>query len=97
MICSLQTAGFPCPPRVDPVRRLELAAASRLADCGYQILRKVVCEYRQGTLTLRGCVPSYYLKQLAQVAVGGCNGVERVENCLIVKPEAPANEAGARN
>lgn len=96
MICSMQATGVRCPPPIDLARQLESAAACRLAECGYPVLRKVACEYCQGTLTLRGRVPTYYLKQMAQVAVGGCAGVERVENCLVVDPEAPPSKAGSR-
>jgi hypothetical protein len=35
------------------------------ADCSYSSLRRVRCELVDGTLVLRGRVPSYYLKQVA--------------------------------
>jgi hypothetical protein len=38
----------------------------RLCSTGYLALRTVSCEYHNGTGVLRGQVPSYYLKQLAQ-------------------------------
>jgi len=38
------------------------------------------CEYRDGILTLRGSVPSFYLKQLLQSALLKVPGVQRVNN-----------------
>jgi osmotically-inducible protein OsmY len=46
----------------------------------------IACEYRQGTLTLRGRVPSFYLKQVAQTAVRDLSGVEQVVNGIEVVP-----------
>jgi osmotically-inducible protein OsmY len=39
-----------------------------------------VCEWRAGLLILRGRLPSYYLKQLAQATVAGIEGVDRIAN-----------------
>src|SRR5947209_19012856 len=50
-------------------------AEVRLRDNGYLVLKKVSCEYREGVLTLRGRLPSYYLKQVAQEAVARVAGV----------------------
>jgi hypothetical protein len=48
---------------------------------GYPALRNVGCEYDEdGTLTLRGYLPSYYLKQVALAAVDGVEGVARVRD-----------------
>jgi hypothetical protein len=44
-------------------------AESRLRDSPYFALRMVSCESRNGVLVLRGCLPTYYLKQLAQATV----------------------------
>jgi hypothetical protein len=44
------------------------------------------CEWRDGVLTLRGRVPSYYLKQLAQACLQGLAGVTAIDNQLIVAP-----------
>jgi osmotically-inducible protein OsmY len=37
-----------------------------------------------GVLRLRGRVPSYYLKQLAQAAAANMEGVKRIENHIEV-------------
>ncbi len=44
-------------------------AENRLRNSPYHALRTVTCESRNGVLVLRGCLPTYYLKQLAQTAV----------------------------
>ena len=53
-------------------------AQRRLGANPYLALRGVRCDYRDGVLTLRGCLPTYYLKQLAQEAVGLPGGVRVV-------------------
>jgi hypothetical protein len=66
----------------DPAR----AAEARLGQAAYYGLRLLSCEWRDGVLTLRGRVPSYYLKQLAQAHLQGIAGVEAIDNQLIVAP-----------
>ncbi len=50
----------------------------------HPVLKQVSCEMDDGVLTLRGRVPSYYLKQVAQAAVSRANGVRRIENRIEV-------------
>jgi osmotically-inducible protein OsmY len=63
---------------VDSVLVLTIAelAASRLRSNSYSSLKHVSCSFEQGWLILRGLVPNYYLKQLAQHAVAGLEGVQ---------------------
>ena len=42
--------------------------------------QRIWCEFDQGRLFLRGQVPSFYFKQLAQEAVAGLEGVRQVVN-----------------
>ena len=56
------------------------AAQNRLLRTSYHSLRTVTCEYDRGVLFLRGRLPSYYQKQLAQEAVVGMDGVSKVVN-----------------
>ena len=56
----------------------------RLAGCSYQAVRSVFCEFRQGLLILRGRLPSFYYKQIAQEAVAGLAGVAEVVNQIEV-------------
>jgi osmotically-inducible protein OsmY len=51
----------------------------------YLALRTITCESRGGTLVLRGCLPTYYLKQIAQEAVNTLEGVDRVVNEIEVQ------------
>jgi osmotically-inducible protein OsmY len=56
------------------------AAKNRLLKNPYFPVQDVSCEYHAGVLLLRGRVPTYYLKQMAQEAVAGVEGVEEVVN-----------------
>ncbi len=47
-------------------------------------------EMRPGRVVLRGVVPSFYQKQIAQEVVRAIEGVERVENRLDVDWPEPA-------
>jgi osmotically-inducible protein OsmY len=40
-----------------------------LAGSSYHCIRRIQCSVRDGMLSLRGRVPSYYLKQMALTAV----------------------------
>ncbi|MFO7907196.1 MAG: BON domain-containing protein [Planctomycetota bacterium] len=42
--------------------------------------REIACEYEDGVLTLRGSVPSFYLKQVLQSIVKKVPRVDRIEN-----------------
>jgi osmotically-inducible protein OsmY len=56
----------------------------RLRSHSYPALREISCEYRDRVLVLRGRLPTYYLKQVAQTVAGGVEGVERVDNHIEV-------------
>ena len=65
-----------------------LSEANNAADAAkYRILhqphlaqQRIWCEFDRGRLFLRGQVPSFYFKQLAQEAVAGMEGVRQVVN-----------------
>jgi osmotically-inducible protein OsmY len=59
-------------------------AQSRLHNSGYHELCLVSCDFHEGVLTLRGQVPSFYLKQVAQELIRRLNGAEEVNNRLEV-------------
>jgi osmotically-inducible protein OsmY len=69
--------------------------AERCLRCNaYLALKNVSCDYCEGVLTLRGCLPTYYLKQMAQTAVAQVEGVRQVVNLIQVTtppsfPRAP--------
>jgi hypothetical protein len=56
----------------------------RLCSSGYLALRTVECEYHDGTAVLRGHVPSFYLKQLAQSSLLSSPLVKAVVNLIEV-------------
>jgi osmotically-inducible protein OsmY len=60
-------------------------ALRELRARGYEGLLSITCEHHEGMLVLRGCVPSYHLKQLAQVAVSKVPGVKLVVNSVTVE------------
>lgn len=63
-------------------------AEERLRSNAYLALKNISCEYREGVLTLRGCLPTYYLRQIAQTAVAGMDGVRAVVDRIEVVPAA---------
>jgi osmotically-inducible protein OsmY len=65
-------------------------AESRLRSNSYLALKNVSCECQQGRLVLRGCLPTYYLKQLAQEVVARVDGVGQVVNQISVLESAAA-------
>ena len=63
-------------------------AEACLRSSPYKLLGSVTCNHDRGRLTLEGRVPSYYHKQLAQVAVAelaeSCDDVREVVNQIQV-------------
>lgn len=66
-------------------RSLSDAVAVALDRTGHGWLRRVTATAAGGVVTLQGKVPSFYLKQLAQVVVTAVAGVELVRNELQVE------------
>jgi osmotically-inducible protein OsmY len=60
------------------------SAKGRLRNSPHLSLQRIWCEYDRGELFLRGQVPSFYYKQLAQEAVAGLEGVRQVVNDIEV-------------
>jgi osmotically-inducible protein OsmY len=60
------------------------SARERLRRQSHLSVQRIWCEFDEGTLFLRGQVPSFYHKQLAQVAVAGMEGVVQVVNDIEV-------------
>lgn len=55
-----------------------------LRSSGHPMLRHVECDYHEGIVILRGRVPTYYLKQVAQSIVLSHSGVEELVNQIEV-------------
>jgi osmotically-inducible protein OsmY len=62
----------------------EARARVRLAQAPYNCLHRISCELRDGVLAIRGSVPSFYLKQVAQSLLCSIEGVREVKNELDV-------------
>jgi len=63
---------------------VERAARQRLAKTGYHKLKAVECSFRDGRIILRGAVPSYYHKQLAQESVRNSPHITQIVNDIEV-------------
>jgi osmotically-inducible protein OsmY len=74
-------------PRPNPPQRILEGAENCLRSNAYLALKNVTCDYHEGVLTLRGCLPTYYLKQIAQTAVARVAGGARIVNEIeVVSP-----------
>jgi osmotically-inducible protein OsmY len=65
--------------RASPSQIADVASA-RLRASPYVPVRRLTCTFDDGLLVLRGSVPSFFHKQLAQQAVFGIKGVKQVLN-----------------
>ena len=65
-------------------RVVERAAQTALCAAAHWPLRSIVCKFDDGVLMLIGQVPSYYLKQVAHVAVSEIDGVNVIDDRLEV-------------
>src|SRR5690349_19849146 len=57
-------------------RLIEEEADKRLQQSLYPELRRILCNYRHGILTLYGVVSSFHVRQIAQELVQGLEGIE---------------------
>jgi hypothetical protein len=71
-----------------PKSNLQEEAERALRSGLYPALKKLSCDYRGGVLVLRGCLPTYYLKQIAQEVVAHqVQGRGRLDNQIqVVRP-----------
>jgi osmotically-inducible protein OsmY len=80
----------PLESKVKAEAEARLRASSELAE------HPITCEFRKGTLTLRGRVPTYSLKQAAWSLVQCIHGVKAVDNQIDVIPvpisDGPGND-----
>lgn len=69
-------------------RETAQAVRARLSESGYYYLRTLHCRCHEGKLALRGRLPTYYLKQVAQSLAARVPGVESiVDEIEIAEPE----------
>ena len=89
MLAVHPTGTEPDTPSPDPQASLPAVAEQALRSGPYPALKKLSCDYRGGVLVLRGCLPCYYLKQIAQEVVAHqVRGVGRLDNQIQVLPPA---------
>jgi hypothetical protein len=72
------------------------SAEDRLRHSEYLELRNISCDVHDGVLTLRGRVPSYHLKQLAQTLLAELAGILRLNNQLEVVSSRDARPSNGR-
>jgi hypothetical protein len=79
----------PCSPtRPAPLSSTGVSALQRqFRTSAYWSIRQIVCEIDREQIVLRGTVPSYYLKQVAQSLALKAIGVERVHSHIEVQVE----------
>jgi len=69
--------------------------AAERAECllrrnGHLLHQNISCDYHEGVLILRGTVPSYHLKQVAQAVVASLDEVAQIENRMeVVTSDSP--------
>ncbi len=62
------------------------AVITALRGSGYRLLGNLECEVHEGRVTLKGIVPSFYLKQVAQTIAMRIEQVREVHNGIAVPP-----------
>ena len=72
------------------VQRCELA----LRGSSYHALRRLTCAFHEGVLSIRGVVPTFYLKQMAQALLIALDGVEEISNQVVV--QAPHRDGASQ-
>jgi hypothetical protein len=75
-----------CAPDVK-AERIETEIHLKLCSTGYRVLRLVECSYNDGTAVLRGRVPTYYHKQIAQSILLADPRVATVVNLIDVSAD----------
>ena len=86
-----------CAERAAPAPNPRPAPADLAERClrsnPYLALKNITCDWLDGVLVLRGCLPTYYLKQIAQEVVAHLEGVKRIENQIqVVTPAFPSRQ-----
>lgn len=71
-------------PEANPEAALVNQVASRLQTCGHPSLRHLHVTIARDAIILQGTLPSFYLKQMAQVLAKSVEGVSCVENHTVV-------------
>jgi hypothetical protein len=79
MACAAANQSSPS-PSVEELARRRLSAG-----CPHAFyFRDVKCDFADGVLTLRGRVPTFYLKQVVQARLAELDGVTEIRNLVDV-------------
>jgi hypothetical protein len=82
-------------------RLIEEEGNKRLQQSLYPELKKTVCTFRHGILTLYGVVSSFHVRQIAQELIQGISGIEIIDNQLVVatnkNPPKPSEGSGGKS
>ncbi len=74
-------------------QRIVHTAEQKLDDSSHLFRRTVSCRFDKGVLRLEGKVPTFHLKQIAQSILQDIDGVQLVENRLmVVNPNGISSE-----
>lgn len=69
-------------------RRIREKVTELLGTHPYLVLREISCDCQDGTLVLKGNLPSYFLKQVAQSIAMTAEGVREIYNAIEVLPSS---------
>ena len=78
---ELETRTSPTQLAVHPLAQ---EAERILGESGYVDLRRLRCDCQDGVISIRGRLPLFFLKQMAQTLVSQISGVRRVSNQIKV-------------
>ncbi len=67
---------------------IEGTAESRLHESSYLELHQIKCTFRHGILTLYGMVSSFYARQVAQELIKDLEGIDIIDNQIVVNSQA---------
>jgi osmotically-inducible protein OsmY len=81
---AIKTSSLPTSRALRVSERVE----NRLRNSAYSALRSLYCETYEGITILRGRLPTYYLKQIAQTVATQVEGVTEIVNRIEVVPPA---------
>ena len=76
-------------------RLIEEEANKRLQQSFYPELRRILCNFRRGIMTLYGVVSSFHVRQIAQELVQGLEGIEIIDNQLVVATKKASPVSGS--
>ena len=76
--------GYAPTVEVEPEHDIATLVESQMRREGHLATFPISCECHDDVLILHGIVPTYYLKQVAQTVAMHAEGVERVDNQIMV-------------